>query len=192
MLISTKNIIPNFLGGSASFCKWFTSNVSTFLFLFFPASFCLPLLFIFKTLYIVWNECCFLLLLVLLTYREMWENSPGSSVLHSHSSYREAVPVYHEDAYPRFIYCTLVFYVWQISVRNYFFLYRDFPPFSSATLKLQMQKWFCRRWCSYWHHFWVVSYFLEWKEKPWVCAAHSDLLWGLTARPFLTWDWDCV
>lgn len=35
MLISTKNIIPNFLGGSAFFCKWFTSNVSTFLFLSF-------------------------------------------------------------------------------------------------------------------------------------------------------------
>lgn len=170
MLISTKNIIPNFLGGSAFFCKRLTSNVSTFLFLsfFLPCFAYLSFLFLKPCILSEMSSvfcCCWL------TYREMWENSPGSSVLHSHSSYREALPVYQEDTYPRFIYCTLVSHVskqatatknmlWQTSVRNCFFLYRDFPPFSSsATLKLQMQKWSCRRCsCGYWHHFWVVSY----------------------------------
>lgn len=87
--------------------------------------------------------------------------------------------------------------LWPISVRNNFLCTsgeeeRRFSPdfCSSATLKLQMQKWFCKKYsCGYLLHFCVFFYCLGMgMEKPsasmqLILASFCDLI----ARPFLTW-----
>lgn len=90
----------------------------------------------------------------------------------------------------------------QVSPKNHFFLSQERGRFSlyfsSAILKLQMQKWLCKKYsCGYLLHFWVVSYYFGMGQKNLVCATHSDFC-VLTAGPFLTWVcswvklWSCM
>lgn len=110
----------------------------------------------------------------------MWKNSPDFSVLQFHPSYWDAVLVYQEDTDPNCFFCCSFSFpcikknmLWQISLRNNFLCTsgeeerRFSPDFSSSTtLKLQMQKWFCKKYsCGYLLRFWVFFIFQEWGWK---------------------------